>query len=337
MSAADYQGLLAGDLAVTRHKGSFLRPCPATPLYNCCGLNIFHLGQGCPLGCRYCVLAAYLGSAAVIRFGNYQEGIAELKKTLSAIEASSNNSPALPPDRSYRFCTGEFTDSLVYDEGLGASAALIDLFKDYPKSSLELKTKTTNVANLLNLDHGGRTVLAFSVNAPKFSEKLEPKAAPLALRLKAAGMAAKKGYPIGLHFDPIVYGEGWREGYRDTVIAIDRNVPWDRIAWISLGCFRYQAPLKNVLLAQTETPVFNGEFIRAGDGKFRYPLPLRLLLYGTVLEFLKPHLDPRTTVYFCMESGRTWRSLMGFNPGTLGLTARFREPILSKPWTIETA
>jgi spore photoproduct lyase len=333
LSAADYPRLLAGDLALTRHKGSFLRPCPATPLYNCCGLNIFHIGQGCFLGCRYCVLAAYLGSAATIRFGNFPEGLSELTQILKAIDQAEPDSSPLSGDRSYRFCTGEFTDSLIYDQGLGVSERLIYLFKAYPKCSLELKTKTANVSHLLNLDHGGRTVLAFSVNAPHFSAKLEPLAAPLASRLAAAGQAAQKGYPIGIHFDPILSGEGWREGYRKTVELVDRNVPWDRIAWISLGCVRYQAPLKNQLLNQSPSNVFDEEFVRAEDGKFRYPRPLRYLLYGTILQYLKPHLDPKTTVYFCMESGRTWRDLMGFDPGTFGLTARFREPHLSKPWT----
>ncbi|MDR0549660.1 MAG: hypothetical protein LBI10_09680 [Deltaproteobacteria bacterium] len=136
LAAVDYPKLKAGDLAVTRHKGSFLRPCPATLLYNCCGLNIFHIGQGCPLGCHYCVLAAYLGSSATIRFGNFKDGLKELTQILQAIERADPNSPALGVDRSYRFCTGEFTDSLIYDQGFGVSASLVQLFKDYPKSSL---------------------------------------------------------------------------------------------------------------------------------------------------------------------------------------------------------
>jgi spore photoproduct lyase len=252
---------------------------------------------------------------------------------LAAIESESDLSPALPPERSYRFCTGEFTDSLIYDQGLGVSARLIQLFKDCPKSSLELKTKTASVGHLLHLDHGGRTVLAFSVNAPAVSRLLEPGAAPLADRLAAAGQAAAHGYPIGLHFDPIVYCEGWREGYAQALELIDRHVPWDRVAWISLGCFRYQAHLKSRLLAKNPSMIFDAEFVRANDGKFRYPRPLRRLLYSSLLDGLKSRVDPRTTVYLCMESPRMWRDLFGFDPGPLGLAARFREPILSRPFT----
>ncbi|MDR1871499.1 MAG: hypothetical protein LBS60_06170 [Deltaproteobacteria bacterium] len=367
----DYPSLKLGDLAIGRHKGSFLRPCPATPVYNCCGLNIIHIGQGCPLGCRYCALASYLGSEAVIRFGNYPEGLNEIEAVLKVIERleprenltlapkTKADNPTVPPTakppateapkpklagspspepkpRSYRFCTGEFTDSLLYDQGFKVSEKLIALFKNYSKSVLELKTKTASVNHLLSLDHGGRTVISFSLNAPLMAEKLEPYAAPLSERIKAAKLAMTAGYPLGFHFDPIVYYPGFQEGYRQTAEMIDKANLWPQIAWISLGCFRYQAPLKTHMLAHNPSFLFDGEFILAHDGKYRYPRPLRILLYQTVLDSLKPYLDPKTTVYLCMESGRMWKDLLGFDPQTAGLTARFREPILSRPFTPET-
>jgi spore photoproduct lyase len=279
-------------------------------------------------------LAAYLGSEAVIRFGNLNQALIELAGILKTIEeAESDRLPtAWPAERSYRFCTGEFTDSLIYDQQFGVSQRLIQLFRDQTKSCLELKTKTADLERLMELDHGGRTVLSFSVNAPAIAESLEPLAAPLISRLAAAGRAASFGYPIGLHFDPIVHHQGWRAGYGATIDLIDQFVPWDRIAWISLGCFRYLAPLKNALLTANPSELFNEEFTRGHDGKLRYPRPLRQLLYQGLLERLRPHLDPRTTVYLCMESSRMWLDLFGFDPTTLNLTNRFREPFLTQAW-----
>jgi spore photoproduct lyase len=369
LTATDYPRLRAGDLALTRHRGSFIRPCPATLQYNCCGLNIIHIGQGCHLGCGYCVLTGYLGSEAVIRFGNFEEGLTEVAELLAAIkesEARKNQpgpfnpraaepgwaasgltrpsaaapsltypEPPLPPERSYRFCTGEFTDSLIFDQGFGVSARLIELFRSSPQASLELKTKTREVSHLLGLDHGGRTVLSFSVNSPTIAASLEARAAPLGDRLAAAGRAAANGYPLGLHFDPIVYYPGWREGYARAVGLMDQTIPWSRVAWISLGCFRYQAPLKSLLLARPgSAKLFDAEFVRAPDGKYRYPRPLRQLLYGTILSYLKPRVDPRATIYLCMESPRMWREVMGFDPTTQGLATRFREPPLASPWEL---
>jgi spore photoproduct lyase len=331
LTAADYPSFSAGDLVLTRHRGSFIRPCPATPLYNCCGLNIIHIGQGCHLGCQYCILAAYLGSAAVFRFGNaLTDGLAEIKRVLDNIE---NSGRPPDPEKSYRFCTGEFTDSLAFDRGFNISESLILLFSNYAKSVLELKTKTADIDHLLALDHRGRTVISFSVNSPFISAETESRAAPLISRLKAARKAADWGYSIGLHFDPIVCYPGWSRGYLEAVELIDKYVPWTEVAWISLGCFRYLGPLKNILLKDNPSALFDGEFIRAHDGKRRYPRPLRYLLYKSLLNFLKPHLCPRTTVYLCMESGRMWRDLFGFDPETSGLAARFRTAPLTSDWT----
>ena len=33
-------------LKLTNYKGSFVKPCPGTRQYNCCGLQILNIGQG---------------------------------------------------------------------------------------------------------------------------------------------------------------------------------------------------------------------------------------------------------------------------------------------------
>jgi spore photoproduct lyase len=77
------------------------------------------------------------------------------------------------------------------------------------------------------------------------------------------------------------------------------------------------------MLARRPSRLFDPEFVRGGDGKMRYPRPTRRLMYRTVLARLRPALGPDTIVYLCMESGRLWREVMGFDPGTAGLTAMF--------------
>ncbi len=46
-------------LRLMKHKGAFVKPCPGTPQYLCCGLQILHIGQGCPMDCTYCALQVY--------------------------------------------------------------------------------------------------------------------------------------------------------------------------------------------------------------------------------------------------------------------------------------
>ena len=309
---AQYPDFGPGDLLVTRHRGQFIKPCPATLNYNCCGLTIFHFGQGCTLGCRYCILSAYLGTEALVMFGNVGEGLAELERTLDRP----------PSERPKRFCTGEFTDSLLLDRRSGLAADLIKLLARKEGAVLELKTKTDHVDHLLDLDHRGRTIISFSVNAPQIRRSEESHAATLQARLAAARRAAGAGYRVGLHFDPLILFPGWEDDYRRTVNLIGEYLSGAEVAWVSLGCFRYLPSLKEVMLARhPETAIYNGEFITGGDGKMRYPRPLRTKMYRTLVSALQPVLPPRAVIYMCMESPRLWRDVFGHDPGTEGLTA----------------
>ncbi len=312
LGPADYPAHPRGDLLVTRHRGEFIKPCPGTLRYNCCGLNIFHFGLGCTLGCRYCILEAYLGTSALVLFGNVNEGLAELKTLLDR--------PAV--DRPMRFCTGEFTDSLLLDRRSGLAAELIGIFAQR-EAVLELKTKTDQVDHLLALDHRGRTVISFSVNAPDICRGEESRAALLTARLSAAYRAAEAGYPIGLHFDPLIFHPGWEDGYARTVELIGQYLAGAAVAWVSLGCFRYLPTLKEVMLARhPRTAIYDGEFIMGGDGKMRYPRPLRTRMYRRLVRSLRRALPPDAEIYMCMESPRVWRDVFGEDPGTEGLTGR---------------
>lgn len=317
---AGYPSFGQGDLLVTRHRGAFVKPCPATLNYNCCGLQIFHFGLGCTLGCRYCILSAYLGTEALVLFGNVEQGLEELKELLTQN----------PAERPKRFCTGEFTDSLLLDRRSGLAAELIELFARSDAALLELKTKTDYVDHLLDLDHRGRTVVSFSVNAPEICRREEGRAAPLTARLAAARRAAQAGYPIGLHFDPIIQHPGWEDGYARTAGLIGQYLSGAQVAWVSLGCFRYLPSLKELMLARhPETDIYNAEFISGGDGKMRYPRPIRTRLYRFVAAALKRVLPPSTLVYMCMESSRLWRDVFGRDPGTEGLTASLDQRALN--------
>ncbi|MBW2141379.1 MAG: DNA photolyase, partial [Deltaproteobacteria bacterium] len=44
---ADYANYDAETLILAEHRGTFVKPCPGTRGYNCCGLKIIHFGLGC--------------------------------------------------------------------------------------------------------------------------------------------------------------------------------------------------------------------------------------------------------------------------------------------------
>lgn len=283
-----------------KHKGAFVKPCPGTPEYVCCGLKILHIGQGCPMDCRYCALQVYFNRPVMEVFVNVDEMLSHLRQFLEA-----------NPSRFHRICTGEFTDSLALDPLTGLSDRLLGFFANVGNASLEIKTKTDLVAPLVKSPCRGRVVLSFSVNARTISRSEEVRAAPLLARIQAAARAQAKGYLVGFHFDPIIPLPRWEEEYADTIDEIFRQVDPSGVAWISLGVLRFVPQLKAVVTARFG-PIryFHDAFVPGLDGKSRVDVSRRIGIYRLLNDKIRSYA-PDARVYLCMESPTVWEAALG--------------------------
>jgi len=294
-------------LEVIRFRGRFMKSCPGTRHYLCCGYRILHFGVQCSLGCTYCILQVYLNQSNLRIFGNTKDLFQELDAELEA-----------HPGRLFRVGTGEFTDSLLLDPWTQFSRELVPVFAQRNNAVLELKTKTNHVENLFDLEHGGHTIVAWSLNAQEIVTKEESKAASLEERLKAAAICAEKGYYLAFHFDPMVEYPDWRRGYGSALECLFDCVKPRSIVWISLGAFRFMPDLKHAIhTVHPHSVMPYGEFIRGLDGKMRYFRDVRVELYSFMVERIR-HVDPNLCVYLCMEGGDIWRQAFGYTPPDKG-------------------
>ncbi len=290
-------------LLLCKNRGSFFKPCPGTREYRCCDYHVLNIGMGCPMDCVYCILQAYLNNPWLSFFVNTDALFQELDL---AFERTN---------QFWRIGTGEFTDSLALDHLTGLSPHLINYMRDKKKGVLELKTKSVAIDHLADLDHNGRTIIAWSLNAPAIMTKEEIHTASLDERLTAARQVAKMGYKLAFHFDPIIYHEGWQEGYSATIKKLFAAVPADKIAWISLGALRFLPQLKAIALTRFPgSTFFHEEFILGLDNKYRYFRALRVEMYQHLLAEMRALASPHTCLYFCMESDEIWQEC-GFTPG----------------------
>jgi spore photoproduct lyase len=287
-------------LRLVRRRGAWMKPCPGTREYICCGLNILHIGQGCPMDCRYCALQAYFNRPVIEVFVNTGELIDALQKDL---EHHS--------DRVRRICTGEFTDSLALDPITELNSQLVPLFGPRSHATLEIKTKTDFVDPLIGLDHGGRVIVSFSMNAPTIAAQEERGAVSLSRRLNAARRAQEDGYRVGFHFDPIIPIPSWEEEYGLTIDDIFRIINPSGIAWISLGVIRFVPDLKETVRARFgPVSYFCDSFVRGLDGKSRLPAPRRVEIYATLAGRIRTHWAD-AALYLCMESPEVWEQSLG--------------------------
>jgi spore photoproduct lyase len=150
------------------------------------------------MDCVYCILQAYLNNPYLSFFVNIEDLLDELTEAF-----------AYNPQHFWRIGTGEFTDSLALDRLTGLSRILIDFMRDKSSAVLELKTKTAVIENLAGLDHGGRTIVAWSLNSPAIVAKEEIRTASLEQRLAAAAKCASWGYKLALFRRRISPGSAW--------------------------------------------------------------------------------------------------------------------------------
>jgi spore photoproduct lyase len=203
-------------LVLQRHRGSFLRHCPAgTSGLVCCNYLVVNLASNCPMDCSYCFLQDYLADTpALAAYTNVDQALSEVDAVMRA-----------HPERQFRIGTGELSDSLALDPLTGLSELLVPFFAARRNAVLELKTKTDCVDALLDLDPRGQVVVSWSMNAAAVVERDEAGTATFAERLAAARRVQAAGYRVGFHFDPLVEFEGWEAGYAAAIASIAAPLP----------------------------------------------------------------------------------------------------------------
>ncbi|MBH37945.1 DNA photolyase [bacterium] len=305
-------------LVVVDKKGDALDTCATiSDHYICCNVKVLKSISNCPYDCSYCFLQNYLNDGNTKVVGNDTALIEEVKEACFK-----------QPDRIFRIGTWELGDSLALEHETGQAQRLITAFRDIPNAVLELKTKSDSVNPILNCDHQHKTVVSWSLNANTIVETQEHKTARLQERLIALKKVTEAGYLVGLHVDPMIYFEGWEADYESLIRQAIQATRPDQIAWISLGSLRFNPEMKKKI--ETNFPastITYTEMIRGNDGKMRYPKPLRMRMYGHVINVLADalgcdDLSPQTgfdkpLFYFCMERWDVWHDLLGASPTSI--------------------
>ena len=286
-------------LLIHQEKYDFLKPCPCSCGSAGCGYNLINLGFGCRFECEYCFLQQYQNLHAILWPANVNEFLQKLD------EGKFNKGPFDRP----RIGSGEFTDSLVFDDITQYSQALVPFFRARPQWQFEFKTKSTNIDGLLKAGGCENIVVSWSVNSSKITDNAEHFTPGLTARLQAACEAARAGYRLGFHFDPVIIYDGYEPDYARTVEQMADTLPADKIAWISVGTLRFSRELKKQIeIRFPKNFMLDGEFLLDFDGKMRYGTTERMNVYRFLVPLLR-RTFPKAYVYLCMEDPQIVKDL----------------------------
>ncbi len=288
-------------IAVSIEPFDLVKPCPCSSSTVSCNYYLLNIGYGCPFDCSYCYLQDYQNLPAIVLPANVE---AFLTQTNAVLQKN--------PKQFTRIGTGEYADSLALDWLTEYSKILVPFFAD-KSVTLELKTKSDCIENLIGLRHGGKTVIAWSLNPARFASE-EKGTAPVLKRLEAARSCEEAGYGTAFHFDPLLQVPGWESDYKNLVAQLFSHVNRS-LRWVSLGSLRFHKDLRRVAeFRHPESEIFLAEErLDPVDEKMRYATESRIEMYQKMVTWIREY-SKTVPIYLCMESPRVWKSVFEGKP-----------------------
>ncbi len=272
--------------------------------YACCNVFVLDSVSNCPFDCSYCFLQSYLTDTTIRQTADTNALIAEVESKM-----------AKEPDRLFRVGTWVLGDSLALEPLTGSATELVEAFAKIKNGLLELKTKSANVDDLLDLDHGGRTVVSWTMSPAKVIADEELKTATLEERISAMKKAGEAGYLLGIHFDPMIKIENCNAEYGRLAQEIFENINPDQVAWISIGSLRFKPAMKASMEKNfPKSAIASEEMVLGPDGKMRYPKPVRIDMYKNLYGAIRKYGGDEPFVYLCMERHDMFRKTIGYEP-----------------------
>jgi spore photoproduct lyase len=262
----------------------------------CCNLRTIDAVENCGFGCSYCTIQTFYDANVVID--------ADLKEKLNTIELDSQ--------RLIHLGTGQSSDAMMWGNQHGLLDALRDFAEDRPNVLLELKTKSKNVAYLLERDIPPNMVPSWSLNTPTIIENEEHFTASLDERLSAARRVADRGIKVAFHFHPLVFYENWKRDYVEITGELIRQFQPNEVAFVSFGSVTFIKPVIQAIRRRARpTKMLQMDWVPGAKGKLSYPEPIKQAMFAAAYEALTPW-HGEVFMYLCMEKAELWRSTFGF-------------------------
>ncbi|MDR6776596.1 spore photoproduct lyase [Paenibacillus sp. FSL M7-0802] len=173
------------------------------------------ISTGCMGHCHYCYLQTTLGAKPYIRVYVNTDDI------LSAAKAYiEERAPEIT-----RFEAACTSDPVGLEHITGTLEDLIRFMADEEFGRLRFVTKYHHVDPLLDIKHNGHTRIRFSINSDYVIKQFEPATSRFEERIEAAGKIARAGYPLGFIIAPIIWYDGWEEGYGELLRKLGETLP----------------------------------------------------------------------------------------------------------------
>ncbi len=279
------------NLFLGQKKGQLVKEAPVA--YGVPGEPHYYFvhAYNCVYECAYCYLQGYFNSPDIVLFLNHEDILQAMAQKL-----------AEHPNQNVWFHAGEFSDSLALNHLTKEWDVYFEFFQQHPQAWLELRTKSAQIDQLLKLKPAANTVVSYSLSPPSSIKRYDYKTASYQERLQCLQQLEQKGYPLALHFDPIMPSENTLEQYHQLLSDLEHVISLKKLQYLSLGVVRFaKESFLEVQRNYPHSPLLTQEWTRGADGKVRLLRPYRLSLLKSIQKLCLEKGMREEQVYLCME------------------------------------
>ena len=245
----------------------------------------------CIYECQYCYLQGHFHTPDIVLYTNHDEIIAQMQKVVDE-----------DPKHNPWFHAGEYSDSLALSHITQEWAEYFDFFKKNSLAKLELRTKSVNIKPIIDLPAHPNIYVSFTVASEQAGKNFDVRCPSIKARLSAIEKLVKKGFNIGIHFDPLIFQDDFESQYDLVIEKLFEILPQEQLGYISIGVVRFTKPVYHqVTQNYPDSPLLAENFTRSFDGKVRYPRTVRMWMMNKVKQLCLKYNVNEQKIYLCME------------------------------------
>ncbi len=202
------------------------------------------------------------------------------------------------------------TDINCFEPEYDATRLMVEYFRNKPNKYLLLYAgKSDNVDFMLDYDHGGKTIVQWSLSPETQAKKTEIKAASMQDRILAMKKCQDAGYLVRCRFSPILPVRNWEEEYARMIELLLKEVEPDVISVCFFGWMTLDE-LLNCIPEDILDP-WAVDLARRNQDETRghlygpFPHEVREKVYRFIASEVNRR-SPKMPMSLCLESEKMW-------------------------------
>ena len=232
----------------------------------------------CLYDCDYCFLQGMYSSADFVLFVNYEDFEDGIREKIAQLKGQKAT-----------FFSGYDCDSLAFEKVSGFVEYFLPVFKTLPNALMELRTKSIQQELLMFSSPIDNCVIAYSLMPDNMAKQLDRKAPTIEKRITAMRNLEKKGWKIGLRFDPLIYGKNWKTLYSDLFAHVFNCVSKEAIHSVTFGPLRFPKEMfKNLVKLNPESKLLSSPLFLRGT-RITYKAEIELEMVNFCQELVRSY------------------------------------------------